>query len=60
MASGIASEIVGIDNFSRAGSELNRRPLSEMGIRIIPGDIRLASDVESLPMVDWVIDMSLK
>lgn len=54
--SGIASEIIGLDNFSRAGSELNRRSLAKLGIRVIPGDIRLASDVDSLPVVDWIID----
>ncbi len=52
----LATEIIGIDNFSRAGSELNRRPLKELGINVISGDIRCASDVESLPAVDWVID----
>lgn len=50
------SEIVGIDNFSRAGSERNRLPLRELGIATIPGDIRSASDVEGLPASDWVID----
>jgi len=56
VAEGMASEIIGIDNFSRAGSELNRRPLQALDIRVIPGDIRNASDVDNLPMVDWVID----
>jgi len=49
-------EILGIDNFSRAGSELNRRKLTTRGVRVIAGDIRVASDVESLPNVDYVID----
>ncbi len=55
-ADGTATEIVGVDNFSRAGSELNRRSLQELGIRVIPGDIRNASDIDNLPKVDWVID----
>lgn len=55
-SSGITSEITGIDNFSRAGSEMNRRPLADLGIRVMHGDIRVASDVESLPAADWVID----
>src|SRR5690606_887170 len=50
------SQIVGIDNFSRPGGELNRRPLQDLGIRVFPGDIRNASDLETLPPVDWVID----
>ncbi len=54
--SGWVDEIVGIDNFSRAGSELNRRKLIDLGVRLIAGDIRNASDMDCLPKVDWVID----
>jgi CDP-paratose 2-epimerase len=50
------SSICGIDNFSRPGSERNREPLKELGIGVVHGDIRCASDVEYLPKVDWVID----
>lgn len=50
------SGIVGVDNFSRRGSETNRRPLTALGIEVIAGDLRCASDVESLPRADWVID----
>jgi CDP-paratose 2-epimerase len=50
------SSICGIDNFSRPGSEWNRKPLTELGVGVVHGDIRCASDVESLPKVDWVID----
>jgi CDP-paratose 2-epimerase len=50
------SSLCGIDNFSRPGSEGNRKPLMELGVGVIHGDIRCASDVESLPKVDWVID----
>lgn len=49
-------EIVGIDNFSRSGSWINQEPLRQLGVRIIHGDIRQASDVDALPKVDWVID----
>jgi CDP-paratose 2-epimerase len=49
------SEVFGLDNLSRAGSEMNRR-LTAFGIRTWHGDIRSASDLESLPPVDWVID----
>lgn len=48
-------EIVGLDNLSRSGSELNRRRLSS-NARVLHGDIRNPSDLESLPKVDWVID----
>ncbi|MDX2225860.1 MAG: NAD-dependent epimerase/dehydratase family protein [Verrucomicrobiae bacterium] len=49
-------EVVGVDNFCRAGSELNRRVLSDLGIRVRHADLRLASDLESLPQTDWVIE----
>lgn len=46
----------GIDNLSRQGSETNRLFLKKSGIKLFHGDIRLASDFEGLPRVDWVID----
>jgi CDP-paratose 2-epimerase len=49
-------EVVGIDNLVRPGSELNRRALQKIGCRVIHGDVRLRSDLEQLPIVDWVID----
>ncbi|MDQ6809820.1 MAG: NAD-dependent epimerase/dehydratase family protein [Verrucomicrobiota bacterium] len=49
-------ELYGIDNFSRAGSELNLEPLRARGVRVIRGDIRSIDDVEALPAVDWIID----
>lgn len=49
-------EIIGMDNFSRPGSELNRAPLAEGGVRVIHGDIRNSSDLDVLPDVDFVID----
>lgn len=49
------SEVFGVDNLSRAGSETNRHPVA-YGIRTFHGDIRSASDLESLPSADWVID----
>ena len=48
--------IVGIDNFVRSGSWSNRDRLRTAGIDIIHGDIRLSSDVDALPAVDFVID----
>lgn len=53
---GAALEIHGIDNLSRAGSQLNLAPLKAMGVKVRHGDIRAASDFESLPDVDYVID----
>ena len=49
-------EIVGLDNFIRPGSELNRRALQERGVTVRHADLRLASDFEGLPAVDWIID----
>ena len=48
--------IYGIDNLMRPGSELNRARLRALGVTFVHGDIRMASDFESLPAVDWVID----
>jgi len=56
LESGVASEIVGIDNFSRPGSETNRGRLAALGVRVVTGDIRNPSDVDSLPAGDWLID----
>ena len=49
-------QIVGLDNFSRKGSELNISELASHGIDLTRGDIRSQSDVDDLPTVDWVID----
>jgi CDP-paratose 2-epimerase len=48
--------IIGVDNFSRPGSETNRRDLKQRGIRIFHGDLRAPADLDSLPAFDWVID----
>jgi CDP-paratose 2-epimerase len=48
--------ISGIDNLHRPGSEINRVRLRKMGVKFIQGDIRMASDFETLPAADWVID----
>ncbi len=49
-------EVFGIDNLLRPGSETNRGELAKHGIRFAHGDLRMRSDVESLPACDWVID----
>jgi CDP-paratose 2-epimerase len=48
--------VCGIDNLGRTGSESNRRDLQKRGVKLHHGDIRVPSDFESLPAVDWVID----
>lgn len=48
--------LLGLDNFARPGSELNRSALKRLGVQVMHGDLRCASDVEALPAVDWVID----
>jgi CDP-paratose 2-epimerase len=50
--------LIGLDNFVRPGSELNRASLRRLGIDIRHGDVRLASDFEALPAVDAVVDAS--
>jgi CDP-paratose 2-epimerase len=55
-AQGAGNEITGLDNFIRPGSEGNRAELKRLGIKIVHGDVRAASDVDSLPACDWVID----
>lgn len=53
---GAAHQFIGLDNFSRPGSERNRLALRQLGVDLRHGDIRSPSDFESLPPVDWVID----
>lgn len=50
------AELTGLDNLCRAGSERNRAALGELGVRFVHGDVRMASDFESLADADWVID----
>jgi CDP-paratose 2-epimerase len=49
-------EILGIDNFIRPGSVGNRAELKRLGIKLVHGDIRAASDVDALPPCDWLLD----
>lgn len=55
-AAGLGWKVFGFDNLGRRGSELNRPLLSRLGVRLIHGDLRCQSDVDSLPAVDWVVD----
>ena len=49
-------QLLGVDNFIRPGSEHNRAALRTLGVPVRHADIRLASDFETLPDVDFVID----
>jgi CDP-paratose 2-epimerase len=51
-----AIQVSGLDNFLRPGSETNRLKLKSLGIPVRHGDVRNASDFETLGAVNWVID----
>lgn len=53
---GLGWTLFGVDNLSRAGSELNRSQLGRLGVKLFHGDLRCQSDVDALPGVDWIID----
>jgi CDP-paratose 2-epimerase len=57
-AQGRGYQICGVDNFIRPGSEGNRADLKRLGIKLVHGDVRAASDIDALPPSDWVIDAS--
>jgi len=50
------TQVFGIDNLFRPGSEINRGILLSKGIGVFHGDVRLWADLENLPPSDWVID----
>lgn len=54
--SGASIELHGLDNFIRPGSATNRDALKRLGVKLLHGDLRQASDLETVPAVDWVID----
>ena len=56
LETGRSYELIGIDNFSRPGSELNRGTLMAMGVDVIHGDIRNEADLEGIHDIDWVLD----
>ena len=45
-----------MDSLVRRGSEVNRTVLRQRGIKLIHGDVRAVSDLESVPRCDWIID----
>ncbi len=48
--------LIGLDNFIRGGSELNRRSAEQLCETFLHADIRSEADLQLLPDVDWVID----
>ncbi len=54
--SGSGHELHGFDNFIRPGSESNRAELKRLGVNLFHCDLRAASDLETLPPCEWVID----
>ena len=53
-------KVFGFDNFIRPGSETNRLELKKLGLKLFHADLRSASDFESLPACDFVIDAAPK
>ncbi|HEX4630447.1 MAG TPA: NAD-dependent epimerase/dehydratase family protein [Chthoniobacterales bacterium] len=51
-----ATEIIGFDNLSRAGSHLNLDRLRKRGVTVRYADVRSQSDLDNFPAVDWIID----
>ena len=49
-------EVIGLDNLSRPGSEINRSRLKTHGVSFLHRDLRNPSDLEDIPKTDWVID----
>jgi len=56
LADGSRHQISGFDNFIRPGSESNRTELKTLGVKLYHADLRAASDLDTLPAADWVID----
>ena len=54
--SGAGHALVGVDSLARPGSEVNRLALRDVGVDVRHADLREASDLESLPEVDAVVD----
>lgn len=49
-------KVFGFDNFSRAGSHLNRDVLKALDVDVFYADVRSESDMDQMPKVDWIID----
>lgn len=51
-----SDQVCGMDNLLRPGAEENRRLLRARGVKVVHGDLRMRSDVDSMPLSEWVID----
>jgi CDP-paratose 2-epimerase len=51
-----AHQIVGFDNLSRAGSQLNVDRLRKRGVSVHYADARSAADLDGFQAIDWIID----
>lgn len=49
-------QVGGFDNFIRPGSQTNREPLQQLGIKVITADLRFTPQIDALPAADFVID----
>ncbi len=49
-------EVTGFDNYIRPGSETNREPLEQLGLKVFTADLRDRAAMESLPAADFVLD----
>jgi CDP-paratose 2-epimerase len=49
-------KFIGLDNLARQGSEVNRLTLKRLGVHVLHGDLRCASDLDVLPAVDVVLE----
>lgn len=49
-------KVVGCDNFSRPGSELNLPRIEAAGVEFFRGDVRFEKDLGAARDIDWVID----
>lgn len=49
-------QLSGIDNFSRPGSQINVDGLRARGVKLLHGDARSPSDLETITQFDWLID----
>lgn len=56
IAEGGGHSFFGVDNFVRPGSELNRTDLRRRGVALQHADLRNASDFDTWPAVDVVVD----
>ncbi|MFI5358398.1 MAG: NAD-dependent epimerase/dehydratase family protein, partial [Opitutales bacterium] len=55
-ATGRGYQVFGFDNYIRPGSETNRAPLEQLGIKVITADLRYRDQIDALPDADIVID----